>query len=178
MYWKAVSIHPPWQPKLSSTQSTSCCSDKETSLPVFLACCPSSDPVCERTNKSLRKYNRARAPFVCSIEDKTPTPSQVINSAASSTNRTSKQTHGAVLLVTWAGLRVISSIEQTNQTNKEHTRPRLYRPRTALDVNEAYLIDQLDTADIIDDLNNYDRKSINSLSRRTICWTFEGRCLV
>lgn len=47
MYWKAWSIRPPLQPSLPSglEQSTRFCSLSDTSLPVFLKCCPSIAPV-------------------------------------------------------------------------------------------------------------------------------------
>merc|ERR1739838_1014683 len=51
MYWKALSISPPLQPLFVVLQSTSCCSDKDTKLPDFLACWPSNEPVVEKAQQ-------------------------------------------------------------------------------------------------------------------------------
>merc|ERR1719473_87157 len=46
----SASIRPPWQPWFPSAfeQSTSCCSEMDTSLPVAISHAPSSEPVAEK----------------------------------------------------------------------------------------------------------------------------------
>jgi len=53
MYWKAWSIQPPLQPWLpyEVEQSTSCCSDTETSLPVLIAYADSREPIAEKAQQ-------------------------------------------------------------------------------------------------------------------------------
>ena len=49
MYWKAKSMRPPLQPmSWAWSQETSCCSERETSLPEAMAFTPSTAPVLEK----------------------------------------------------------------------------------------------------------------------------------
>jgi hypothetical protein len=55
MYSKAWSGSPPTQPMLPCLleQSTKFCSESETSFPVALKCCPSSEPVDEKAQSEV-----------------------------------------------------------------------------------------------------------------------------
>merc|ERR1719272_1957724 len=48
MYLKAESMSPPWHPEFYLEQSTSCCSEKDWSLPVEVNIAPSTAPVVEK----------------------------------------------------------------------------------------------------------------------------------